>query len=99
MNGPFQDARTDIMGTVESMRKFLGLPASQDLHRECFGRYAPEIDSARYARKKRKFKRDPFAAEDLHKDFSAAIRKVNAMLVARGFERLPTAKYRFYKKD
>ena len=87
------------MGTVETMRKFLGLPASQDLHKKCFERYAPEIDTARYARKKRKFKRDPFAAEDLHKYFSAAIRRVNTLLVARGFERLPTAKYRFYKKD
>ena len=99
MKGPFQNARTDIMGTVESMRKFLGLPASQDLHRECFERYAPEIDGARYARKKRKLKRDPFAAEDLHKEFSAAIRRVNTLLVARGLERLPTAKYRFYRKD
>ena len=43
----FQDARSDIMGTVESMRKFVGLPATQDLRRECFMRYAPEMDRVR----------------------------------------------------
>ena len=32
------------MGTVETMRKFVGLPASQDLRKECFKRYAPEMD-------------------------------------------------------
>ena len=32
------------MGTVEIMRKFVGLPASQNLHKECFERYAPEMD-------------------------------------------------------
>ena len=35
------------MGTVEAMRKFVGLPDTQDLRRECFQRYAPEIDRER----------------------------------------------------
>ena len=87
------------MGTVEIMRKFVGLPASQDLHKECFERYATEMDRVKFARKRRKFKRDPFAAGNLHADFSAAIGKVNAMLAARGFETLPTTKYRFYNES
>ena len=33
------------MGTVEVMRKFVGLPASPELHKECFKQYAPEMDS------------------------------------------------------
>ena len=32
------------MGTVEVMRKFVGLPASPELHKECFKQYAPEMD-------------------------------------------------------
>ena len=87
------------MGTVETMRKFVGLPASQDLHKECFKRYAPEMDGVKFARKRRKFKRDPFAAGNLHADFWAAIGRVNAMLTARGFEQLPTTKYRFYNES
>ena len=55
--------------------------------------------STQYARKRRKFKRDPFAAGNLHADFLAAIGRVNAMLVTRGFEPLPTTKYRFYNES
>ena len=55
--------------------------------------------SSQFARKRRKFKRDPFAAGNLHADFSAAIGRVNSMLVARGFEPLPTTKYRFYNES
>ena len=84
------------METIERMRKFIGLPASQDLHKECFERYAADMDKERFVRKRRKLKKDPFAAGNLHADFSAAIGRVNALLIARGFEQLPTAKYRFY---
>ena len=51
-----------------------------------------------FARKRRKFKRDPFAGGGLHADFSAAIGRVNKMLAERGFGPLPTAKYRFFKQ-
>ena len=52
--------------------------------------------SAQFARKRRKFKRDPFAGGDLHADFSAAMGRVNEMLAERGFGPLPTAKYTFF---
>ena len=35
------------MGTVEVMREFVGLPASPELHKECFKQYAPEMDSVK----------------------------------------------------
>ena len=35
------------MGTVEVMREFVGLPASPELHKECFKQYAAEMDSVK----------------------------------------------------